>query len=136
MNPPTEHAEPDIDGDIDGFYPEPVQAQPFGPAFPICWATHTPEEQQVLLEELDVWVTWLTEHYHLDRRHIPECWTQHWELVEELSALRLAWDGAYATSARSDAPLTWHDHFHLTRTRLTEWVARTGCRPGEHRPLK
>jgi len=34
----------------------------------------------------------------------------------------------------TDAPLTWHEHFHHTRTRLAEWVARTGCRPGEHRP--
>ena len=98
---------------------------------PTCWAAHTPEEQRVLLEELDLWVTWLVDHYSLDRRHVPQCWAEHWELVEELSALRLAWEGAYATTAHADAPLAWHEHLRLSRERLVDWG--TGCRPGEHR---
>jgi len=100
---------------------------------PTCWPAHTPEEQRALIERLDVWVTWLVDHYSLDRRHVPECWAQHWELIEELSALRLAWEGAYATTAHADAPLAWHEHFHDARLRLNEWVARTGCRPDDHR---
>jgi len=80
-----------------------------------------------------VWVGWLVDHYSLDRRHVPQCWAEHWELVEELSALRLAWEGAYATTAHADAPLAWHEHLRLSRERLVDWVSRTGCRPGEHR---
>ena len=118
----------------DAFYPASVLPQPGGLAMPVCWAAHSPTDHKALLADLDVWVTWLADHYSLDRRHIPQCWAQHWELVEELSALQLAWEGAYATIAHTDAPLTWHEHFHHTRTRLAEWVARTGCRPGEHRP--
>ncbi|KGM03401.1 hypothetical protein [Cellulomonas cellasea] len=118
---------------VDAFFPQAELPQPFGPAVPICWAAHGPDDQRLLLEDLDTWVTWLTHHYSLDRRHIPECWTEHWEFVEELAALHLAWEGAFSTTAHADAPLGWHERFHLSRTRLTEWVARTGCRPGEHR---
>ena len=119
--------------DTAGFFPEAVLQQPFGPVTPTCWPAHTPEEQQALLEELDVWVSWLVDHYSLDRRHVPECWAQHWELVEELSALRLAWEGAYATTAHADAPLAWHERFAASRARLAEWASKTGCRLGEHR---
>lgn len=102
-------------------------------AVPICWAAHTPDSQRLYLEDLETWVTWLAHHYSLDRRHIPECWDQHWELIEELAALHLAREGAFATTASADAPLVWHERFAATRTRLSEWVARVGCRPGGHR---
>jgi hypothetical protein len=119
--------------DPDGFFPEPVLHQPSGPPIPLMWAAHTPDEQRHFLDELDVWVTWLVDHYRLDRRYVPECWPKHWELIEELSALHLAWEAAYATTAHADAPLTWHERLGLTRARLAEWAARTGCRAGEHR---
>ena len=118
----------------DGFLPEPVLHQPSGPPMPIMWAAHTPEEQRHLLDELGVWVTWLSDHYRLDRRYVPECWTKHWELIEELSALQLAWEAAYATTSHAEAPLGWHERLGLARGRLAEWTARTGCRAGEHRP--
>jgi hypothetical protein len=54
-------------------------------------------------------------------------------VVEELSALRTAWLASYAVTGRPEAPLEWHAHFATARQRLTDWVARTGCRPGEHR---
>lgn len=117
----------------DLFYPEPVMHQEGGPPTPLLWAALTPDEQHHHLEELDLWVTWLTDHYHLDHRHVPTCWTKHWELIEELSALHLAWQAAYATTAHADAALTWHERLAHARGRLTEWVARTGCRAGDHR---
>lgn len=115
------------------FFPEPVMHQSAGPPLPIMWAAHTPEEQRHRLAELTVWVTWLVEHYRLDRRYVPECWSKHWELIEELSALRLAWQAAYATTSHADAPLAWHERLGLARVRLADWTARTGCRSGEHR---
>lgn len=120
--------------ETDGFFPEADLQQHFAQGSPTCWAAQTTDEHQALLEDLDVWVTWLVEHYSLDRRHVPECWAQHWELIEELSALRQAWEGAYATTAHADAPLVWHERFQEARLRLAEWVARTGCRKAEHRP--
>lgn len=119
--------------DPDGFFPEPVLHQPSGPPMPIMWAAHTPEEQRHFLDELGVWVSWLIDRYGLDRRYVPECWTKHWELIEELSALRLAWEAAYATTSHADAPLTWHERLGLARPRLSEWVQRAGCRRDEHR---
>ena len=75
--------------DLGGFLPEPVLNQGGGPPTPIMWAAHTPDEHRHYLEDLDLWVTWLTNHYSLDRRYIPECWTKHWELIEELSVSRV-----------------------------------------------
>ena len=49
------------------------------------------------------------------------------------SALRTAWQYAYAHTARGDAPLDWHSGFAASRQRLADWVARAGCRPAEHR---
>lgn len=118
------------------FFPDPVMNQPIGPPIPIMWAAHTPQEQCHRLAELDAWVTWLVGRYRLDRRCVPDCWTRHWELIEELSALRQAWEGAYAATSRADAPLAWHERFANARVRLSEWVARSGCRPGEHRPAR
>lgn len=116
-----------------GFFSEAELPQPFGPTVPICWAAHTRAGQELLFEDLDTWVTWLVDHYTLDGRVVPQCWQQHWELIEELSALHLAWEGAFATTGGADAPLAWHERFGHARTRLAEWAARTGCRPGEHR---
>lgn len=117
----------------DEFLPTTLHQQPAFPPTPLLWCAATPAEQQHHLDNLDEWVGWLSGHYRLDRRHIPECWTEHWELIEELSALRQAWEGAYASTASADSPLTWHERFAAARIRLAEWVARTGCRPGEHR---
>lgn len=117
----------------DAFFPRAELPQPFGPAVPICWAAQTPDSRRLYLEDLDTWVTWLVVQYSLDRRHVPECWDEHWELVEELAALHLAWEGAFATTAQADAPLAWHERFAASRSRLAEWASRTGCRPGAHR---
>lgn len=116
-----------------GFFPEPMLYQPSGPPIPLLWVAHTPEEQRHYLDELELWVTWLVDHYRLDRRYVPECWVEHWELIEELSALHLAWEAAYATTSHADAPLTWHERLALARRRLGDCTARTGCRTGEHR---
>jgi hypothetical protein len=121
---------PDVD---DGFFPAPVLHQPSGPPTPLMWAAHTPDELGHMLAELDVWVTWLVDHYRLDRRYVPECWTKHWELIEELSALQQAWYAAYCTTAHADSALTWHERFAGARVRLAECTSRSGCRPGAHR---
>ena len=113
--------------------PDPVLNQPIGPPLPIMWAAHTTEEQRNRLANLDAWVAWLAERYSLDRRTVPKCWSNHWELIEELSALHLAWEAAYATTSHADAPLAWHERFERARARLADWVARSGCGGGGHR---
>ncbi|WP_315092783.1 hypothetical protein [uncultured Cellulomonas sp.] len=117
------------------FFPRRVLMAPIGPPTPIVWCAFSETDQELLLEDLDVWVTWLTERYRLDHRTVPPCWTRHPELIEELSALQLAWQGAYSMSALPDAPLNWHERFAAARLRISDWVSRAGCRPDAHREM-
>ena len=103
------------------------------PPFPNCWPSMKAPEQDALLEDIEDWVRWAVDRYELDYRTIPPCWACHGALVEELSALHSAWLTVFQPSSRGDAPMTWHDGFAKARLRLADWVARSGCRPGEHR---
>lgn len=101
--------------------------------YAIAWATLDEAETADALMELGDWIQWLTIRYGLDHRHVPNCWSAHGELIEELSALHTAWQRAFAPDALGDAPLRWHEAFDATRVRLADWVARTGCRQCGHR---
>ena len=103
------------------------------PALPVCWALLDDLETEDALEELHNWTDWVLDRYRLDHRTIPTCWDQHGALIEELSALRIAWLAAYAITARPEAPLEWHQEFTAANHRMSDWTARTGCRRGEHR---
>lgn len=78
---------------------------------PWSWRTIGPNARDELTGELRRWVQWIRQRYPLAKR-IPRCWEDHTEVVEELTALWLAWQAAY--EAR-DAPLTaaadWHDRW-------------------------
>ena len=113
------------------FYPTPRTT--FGPDRPICRARLHGDHATEVLDELTDWVQWLPHRFTLDPRTIPDCWDQHGPLIEELSALYTAWQTAYAPTAEGDAPFAWMNQFALARQRLTNWAARTGCRPGAHR---
>lgn len=114
-------------------FPERQLMAPIGPPTPIVWSAFSESEREQSLDDLELWVTWLVERYRLDHRIVPSCWTRHPELIEELSALHLAWQGAYSTSAAADAPLNWHERFAVARLRIGDWVSRAGCRPDAHR---
>ena len=44
--------------------------------------------------QLRAWVAWIRHRYPLAKR-VPACWAEHPEVVEELTALWLAWQQAY-----------------------------------------
>jgi hypothetical protein len=99
---------------------------------PVCWRnldSATAGREWIGLAE---WVQFLTDRYALTPRTIPPCWYRHWPLVEELSALHTAWATAYAAGSPGTAPLDWHASFALTRERLADQVARTGCTKDHH----
>ena len=101
---------------------------------PVCWAVLSAgKEIDEQLGHLTDWVNWLIDRYALDHRTVPPCWDQHGAALEELSALRTAWITAHSGDSIGDAPLRWHAEFTFARQRLNDWVARTGCRPSEHR---
>lgn len=76
-----------------------------------CWRTIGTHGAEELWRQLGDWVAWIRSRYPLARK-IPACWPDHPELVEELTALYLAWQQAYEDA---DAPLTaaadWHDRW-------------------------
>ena len=76
-----------------------------------CWRYAGESATESLWKELGDWVDWIRRRYPLFRR-IPDCWADHPEIVEELTALWLAWQAAYV---ERDAPLTaaaeWHDRW-------------------------
>lgn len=108
--------------------------EPLFQKLPVCWATMGDLQTEDALDELADWVVWAIERYSLDHRIVPPCWDNHGALIEELSALRTAWIAAYCITGRPDAALAWHHQFEAARRRLSDWAARTGCRPAEHRP--
>jgi hypothetical protein len=61
--------------------------------------------------QLTAWVSWIRSRHPLARK-IPARWAEHPEVVEELTALWLAWQHAYEDHA---APLTasadWQDRW-------------------------
>ena len=109
-----------------------LTVEPFPPP-PVCWPTLDEEKAEAAMTALTTWVTWLADRYGLDHRTVPLCWPQHGALVEELAALHGAWNAAYAQTAGAAAPLDWQAAFAAARERLQDWIARTGCRPGQHR---
>jgi hypothetical protein len=76
-----------------------------------CWRNATPRASEALWHELITWTDWIRHRYPLARR-IPECWHQHPEAVEELTALWLAWHGAFEDAEASlTAAADWHDRW-------------------------
>ena len=76
-----------------------------------CWRDVGPLGEQALWKELTDWVDWIRYRYPLARR-IPACWTEHPEVVEELTALWLAWQAAYVESDRVlTGAAEWHDRW-------------------------
>lgn len=112
---------------------ERLTEQPQLTEHPVNWAAlddeHAAEQWGLLVD----WTDWLRDRYQLHEQ-IPACWYAHGPLLEELSALRTAWVGAYLDPhARLQDPSHWHEQLGGTLERLREWD-RTGCADGHHRP--
>lgn len=100
---------------------------------PVNWAaldrTQATQQWAILAE----WTDWLRARYQLHEQ-IPACWFAHGALIEELSALRSAWIGAYLDPQAAHAdPASWHDLLDRVRYRMRAWD-RNGCADGTHRP--
>ena len=64
---------------------------------PWAWAALGAHRRRELLVQLRDWVDWLITRYDLraETQTIPPCWHRHPVAVEELTALMVAWQGAY-----------------------------------------
>lgn len=82
-------------------------------------------------DELTTWVDWLADRYQLDDT-LPACWYRHGAIVDELDALRAAWNVAYlGPNARLGDPAEWLKILAATMTRIHAWD-RYGCAAGTH----
>ncbi len=76
-----------------------------------CWRYIGSHTAETLIAELAEWVDWVRQRYPLARR-IPACWADHPEIVEELTALWLAWQAAYTEpDPLLTAAADWHDRW-------------------------
>lgn len=100
---------------------------------PVNWAALDTQQAAEKWGLLTDFTDWLRDRYQLHER-IPACWYAHGPLVEEISALRTAWVGAYLDPhARLDQPADWHQLLERTLDRIRDWD-RSGCADGSHRP--
>lgn len=82
-----------------------------GSTNPWCWRDLGQEAQQELWRQLTDWISWLRHRYPLAKK-IPPCWPEHPEIVEELTALWLAWQSAYVDPNGSlTGAAEWHDRW-------------------------
>jgi hypothetical protein len=89
-----------------------------GPAV-VNWRDIADEDRPEACAALVAWVQdWLVPRYYLTNRDgVPDCWWQHTDLVEELSALHIAWEVAFDPADGGFGPIGWHERFALARTR-------------------
>jgi len=87
-----------------------------------CWPTASPPAAEQMWLELAGWVGWLRGRYPVAER-VPACWWRHSEVVEELTALWLAWLHAYTDpDAELTGPIDFHSrHLPDTLTRIRAW---------------
>jgi hypothetical protein len=122
----SERVEELLDGDA---------GPPGGSQGPVVWHQLSEYESQRIWRSLAEWVGWLRSRYPLAHQ-VPLCWWRHPELVEELTALWLAWREAYVEKgAALSAGADWHSRWLpdlLRRIGVGGW--NLACE-GEHRPL-
>lgn len=94
------------------------------------WRDMPAEERPEAWDELRNFVEWLVTRYELTDNIVPACWFRHSPLVEELSALRAAWDASFIVETDGGlGPIGWHERFALARARIAE-AYRGECKRG------
>lgn len=103
---------------------------------PINWNVLDADQAEAAWFDLNAWVDWLRHTYGLPPSVVPPYWHRHPELVWELSALHLHWLSAHDPAQHASAPFGWHRDFADARQRLRDWVAQSGTRLDDDRPLR
>lgn len=90
------------------------------------WRPLAGESAAALLDKVREWVDWYNGRYGvLEMYRIPGCWYLHPPVVEELTALWVAWRAAYHGHKAPDTAATyWHSAYlwpTITRVRNEAW---------------
>jgi len=86
----------------------------------IRWRDLPPDLAPVEWGTLREWVEWVTTRFDVPVTLIPSCWWKHPALVEELSALHVAWRTAYDKQDTGLGPVMWLERWHAAKVRLRE----------------
>jgi len=82
-----------------------------GGCAPWCWQKLDEEAAAKLRRDLADWVGWLRGRYPIAEQ-LPACWSQHSELVEELTALHAVWNAAHLdVGAHPSGAADFHDRW-------------------------
>ena len=96
------------------------------------WRDLPADEMPGEWDRLRAFVEWFVPRYELSESDIPPCWYRHGRLVEELSALRSAWDASFIVETDGGlGPIGWHERYALARVRMREAYPGT-CARGTH----
>jgi hypothetical protein len=106
--------------------------------YPSKWSWHhvRDRERARLWAELRSFVDWLIDRYQpTGDVRIPPCWYRHPAAVEELTALMVAWRGAYCSTDRpSERAISWHQNcLWPTLERLSKRARWSQC-GSRHKP--
>ncbi len=94
------------------------------------WRDMPDEDAPKAWDELREFVEWIVTRYELTDNIVPPCWYRHSPLVEELSALRAAWDASFVVETDGGlGPIGWHERFSLAQQRFKEHY-RGECKRG------
>jgi len=107
------------------------------PPRPILWASQPVDTAGRMKEweRFSRWAEWFLSHWEVDDTVIPPCWVLHSSMVEELTALWNAWQGAYTPSAAPSAPAAWHEIMGKAIARIQESDTAKRCARNDlHKP--
>lgn len=136
MSSDERDAELEISNSSDGEFDELVSAALGGTEFPrpVDWSSLSAAARRDELRRLNSWVVDLVRTWPVGRDVVPPCWYRHESLIRVLSAARDAYLTAYHATQAASAATDWMHTWDATEERLRRWVARSGCKSGEHLP--
>lgn len=89
-------------------------------ARPVVWDRLDADAAAQQWAALTGWTDWLVARYQLSEV-VPACWYAHPAILEELSALHVAWVGAYCDpAARASDGVLWHDMLERVVLRIRD----------------
>lgn len=98
-----------LSGVVEQVAAEQGQAADEDPATPVPWHTLDRAAAIDAWERLQAWLgDVLCPVYELTREDLPDCWTRHPAMRNELSWLHTCWSQAYLPSAAGTAAAEWH----------------------------
>lgn len=98
----------------------------------IDWRALDANGARAAWDRLIAWSEWLVETFPI-AAVLPSCWAQHPALVWDLSAMHLAFVGAYEDpDAGRTAPLVWIEQLHRATMRWRDWDNASCGSKGRH----